>query len=160
MPNQFNSTNITRYQLLIDTLESVTSDECMIWPYAVDGHGYGQLTRGNTRVLVHRIAFHFAYGHWPVPVGRHTCDTPRCFNPLHIVEGTMKQNSEDMVDRRRNRFGERHYQAKLTSEQVVAIRTAASHSYFNGTKKLAIQYGVSEGAIYHVLKLNTWKQKT
>lgn len=151
-----NSTKQTLYDLLIDTLNTIKSDECMIWPYAVDGHGYGQLIRHRKHIPVHRIAFHFANGHWPVPVARHTCDKPRCFNPQHIVAGTMKQNSEDMVARGRMPHGDQHYRSKLTPEDVHAIRSSVKSTYFNGSIQLAIKYGVSRSTISDILRKRTW----
>ena len=36
------------------------------------------------------------------PVVRHTCDNPACYNPRHLVGGTVQDNSDDMVARGRS----------------------------------------------------------
>ena len=38
---------------------------------------------------------------------RHTCDNPPCINPDHLISGTMKDNSMDMVKRGRSTKGTR-----------------------------------------------------
>ena len=40
----------------------------------------------------------------PIPPGmvvRHTCDNPRCCNPAHLILGTDKDNTDDMLTRNR-----------------------------------------------------------
>lgn len=36
---------------------------------------------------------------------RHTCDNPSCFNPEHLIQGTFKQNTQDMIERGRVKSG-------------------------------------------------------
>ena len=62
-------------------------------------------TRGNQPmpVQVHVIAWEAHYAE-PVPEGlivRHTCDNPRCCNPHHLILGTRKDNTADMISRGR-----------------------------------------------------------
>lgn len=149
-------TKLTKYQELIDTLETIQSDDCMVWPYSKMHHrkwNYGQLTHKQKRVFVHRIAFWFTNGRWPEPLARHTCDNPPCFNPRHLVEGTVLDNSRDMVARGRAPSAAR----KLTANEVLAIRASVGGGYFNGTKALAAKFGITESGVYAIIKRRSWK---
>ena len=77
---------------------------------------------------------------------RHTCDNRRCINPKHLVLGTHKDNSQDMVQRGRQvkHCGEVHAMAKLTNEQAQFIRDnyIAGDKYF-GCRALARRFGIA-----------------
>ncbi len=86
------------------------------------GYGY---TRHNGKVrLLHRLAYckHHEIDIEKIKgaVVRHTCDNPRCVNPLHLLLGTVLDNNQDKA--RRNRTPRK----KLTSEQVAEIRRECS----------------------------------
>ncbi len=51
--------------------------------------------------------------------------------------------------------GEKHHAAKLTNNQVLAIRASKE-----GTKALAERYGVSKAAIQKIRRGDTWKHLT
>lgn len=53
---------------------------------------------------------------------RHRCDVACCVNPGHLEVGTVRENISDMDARGRRSEGENHPGAKLTLEQVLAIR--------------------------------------
>lgn len=58
------------------------------------------------RPELHKIS-HAAFN-GPVLAGlvvRHRCDNPPCFNPLHLLLGTQKENQEDKSERGRARNG-------------------------------------------------------
>jgi hypothetical protein len=103
---------------------------------------------------VHRISFEEHAGRKPVGIVRHTCDNRACYNPDHLIEGTKKQNSEDMVLRDRHVRGENHHASKLKSSQVLAIREALE----GGARKvdLAREYEVSETTIRQIGKRDRW----
>ena len=81
--------------------------DCLIWTRGKNNMGYGThaVPGGGKRsimVLAHRTAFEAFYG--PIGKGRiirHTCDEPSCYNPLHLVEGTQRENVMDMDARGR-----------------------------------------------------------
>lgn len=70
------------------------------------------------------MAYEESFG--PVPEGFyvcHTCDTPSCVNPEHLVAGSPSFNSSDMFRKKRDRLtGERSTIARFSDEDVRQIR--------------------------------------
>lgn len=94
--------------------------DCTLWTKAKNSAGYGITWVNNKWAYAHRIAVKAPIG----SVVRHTCDNPSCVNPEHLVVGTHKENSQDMVTKDRQAKGEQAGNSKLTSEQVQAIRAS------------------------------------
>jgi hypothetical protein len=135
------------------------TETCWIWTGCLTAKGYGRITvRGKTVCFAHRVAYEQFVG--PIPDGmivRHDCDNPRCVNPRHLVIGTCKENSEDMVKRGRVSRGTRHPCAKLTPEIVLEIRKLYQpYSREFGCKGLGKKYGVAESAIHNVISGKNW----
>lgn len=126
--------------------EGDRSAGCWIWPYATGKHGYGNLTVEGRTVRVHRLAFQRVHGYWPT-VGRHDCDTPLCFNPDHIVDGTQADNCMDTVERGRHvpARGDRHGKTKIPDAAIPGIlaRLAAGTQ----AKDIAAEWSVSPSRI-------------
>lgn len=138
---------------LIAELKSHKGQDCLIWPFARDPHGYGYLNFEGRRVFAHRLAFYLGHGRWPEPFGLHSCDTPACVNAeFHIFEGTQRDNMEDMAQKLRGNA------RKLTPELVTAIRRdyvprkPGHHTFF-----LAEKYGVAQGTIWKIVRRWNWK---
>jgi len=132
----------------------VNATACLLWTGTKEGKGYGYIQLDGYRVAVHRRAFLNAYGYMP-PVVRHTCDTPACYSPSHLMPGTQRENVWDAEGRGRavHPRGVANGRALLTEPDVRAIRAS--------TRKptaLAREYGVSRGAIRHIIERKTWKQ--
>lgn len=86
---------------------------------------------------------------------RHKCDVRGCINPDHLEIGTPKDNTNDMIERGRDRkaSGEENGMAKLTWDKVRKIRT--------DTRKIAViarDYSVSPRCIRDVKTYAKWME--
>ena len=130
---------------------------CWDWTGNALPNGYGVVrVRSLGRSTgAHRVSFFIANGYWP-RVAMHTCDNRRCVNPAHILNGTYADNSADMVAKGRSRTGERNPSARLTWEDVRAIR----RDFADGMKqaRLADRHGLSRAGIHKIVHNRTWKE--
>ena len=147
--------NLT-FPWLLNAIKTHNSDECLLWPFPPHSR-YGICRFHGRDEAVHRIAFFLTHGHWPTPCGRHTCDIPICFNPRHIVEGTMADNIADRVERNRSAKGEKLHASHLTEWHVREIRRSFKPRM---SMVLAKQFGVSDMTILSIVKHKTWKHVT
>jgi hypothetical protein len=111
---------------------------------------YGVLKSRNKWVLAHRISW--AVHNGPIPQGLcvlHKCDQPACVRPSHLFLGTRRDNVLDM-----NRKGRRRPHAKLTADDVRAIRR--EHAMGSQQIMLAMVYGVSTACISLVVNRINW----
>lgn len=142
----------------------------------------GSLTDNSRRMTVApRMAWELYKGELPPPDLDvcHSCDNPPCVNPDHLFLGTRLQNMQDCVKKGRNsrgeshskiqkahilsgpdhylygrpgRKGEKHHMAKLTDDDVRAIR--ADHRML---AEIAADYEVSFATIGYIRRGKTWK---
>lgn len=134
--------------------------ECIEWAGTTfKKTGYGRRWFRGVDTTAHKAAFIEHHGREPIGLVRHACDNRLCYNVDHLVEGSFQDNSDDMVSRGRSRKGERHWNHKLTEEQISEIlenrKTRAVTQ-----RSLAKKFGVTESAITHVIKGRTWTKTT
>lgn len=132
-----------------------TEDGCWEWTGSRIPAGYGSMKWNGKNHGTHRLAYEAFKG--PIPDGmmvRHTCDNPPCINPDHLLVGTGKDNTRDSLERGRfrNSKGEANNLAKLTNEDVVAIR--ASNEL---PSVLADKFGIGCTNVWQVRTGKTWK---
>lgn len=127
---------------------------CWLWigNLFVSG-GYGDFKDNGKRVRAHVYSYKIHKG--KIPVGKfilHTCDMPCCVNPDHLYAGTPKQNTDDCI--RRNRFpsGVKHGMAKLTEDQVRAIRADTRLH-----RIIAAEYNLERASIGQIKNRRSWK---
>lgn len=98
-------------------------------------------------VHMHRVLYEEKYGPLDNLVARHKCDETRCINLDHIIPGTEKENSEDMVARNRQNTprGENRSDTKLTSDDVKFIRSSSLKQ-----QDLADDFGVNQSVISRI----------
>lgn len=130
-------------------------DGCWVWT-GRRHHGYGVTTVTGRDEGAHRVSYTLAVG--PIPDGLgvlHHCDNPPCVRPSHLFVGTQADNNRDMEQKGRapKVFGEAHWKARLTEEQVRAIRRMRGV----GPTAIARQLGATRSAVRHVLAGNSWR---
>ncbi len=127
---------------------------CILWCGSLKTNGYGQTRerRLGPHLYAHRLAYERAIG--PIPRGMfvcHKCDVPNCINPEHLFLGGPNDNTQDMVRKGRQAFGERHGNAKLVRSQIVSIR-ADQRVHL----EIANAYGVSRTLIGAIKRRRVW----
>ena len=81
--------------------------ECI--SHYLDNEGYAKIKINMITYGIHRLVLEEKLGRklnkFPKEITRHKCDNPCCINPEHLEIGTIKDNSNDMVERGRHKQG-------------------------------------------------------
>lgn len=128
-------------------------DACWEWTGAKDPKGYGSIKvpRRRMQFRASRVALAISIGN-PPRITRHRCDNPGCVNPAHLEDGTILDNSRDMVERGRSGKGVRHHNHKLDESQVLVIKSRKGES----PTRVGREYGVTDATIYDIWKGRRW----
>jgi hypothetical protein len=148
---------------LADTLRKLNKNtikvnDCWLWQGARN-RGYGRIRIDGEMVYIHRWIYQ-ELRNIILPDSikvLHKCDTPNCWQPKHLFEGTQLDNIKDRDAKGRGRWalGVRQHLAKLTDEKVLKIRKMAREGYSN--IKIAVMFGVTSACIGNVVNRKTWK---
>jgi|SRR6516164_8689393 hypothetical protein len=135
-------------------LFSAHSDPYPCWPLpgGRDKDGYCRVKHAGKTYSAHRVAYELFHG--PIPAGLsvlHACDNPACCNPHHLFVGTQRDNYQDAKHKDRHSRGERNGWAKLTDDDVRAIRASSETQW-----TLARRYGVWQGTIWQIIHHKHW----
>ena len=129
---------------------------CWLWTGGkVMGYAVSSIPNPQRQIRLHRWMWEREHG--PIPDGLlvcHRCDVRNCANPQHLFLGTNTDNLKDMAAKGRSTHGAKNPAARLTEEQVVAIRATVGLSQL----QLAAKFNVSKGAIKHIQKRRTWQR--
>lgn len=140
------------------------TESCWLWQ-ASGVQGYGTVRFNGKKHRAHRVSYLFHFGGLPAgkPCVLHHCDTPACVRPDHLFAGTKKDNTQDMLRKRRARqnpdpTGENNGRAVLDWALVREIRRRYKDGQ-GGYTTLAREYGVTRGCIRDIVKLKTWIER-
>lgn len=145
----------------IELIESGSMPEpnsgCWLWLGSVNSTGYGRLGQRQAAIrAAHRLSFVAYRGEIPPGIAvLHRCDEPSCVNPHHLFLGTLSDNVQDCIAKRRHitKRGDANPCAKLTREAVAVIRSETTTSISD----LACRFGVSRRAVRFARNGETWK---
>lgn len=136
---------------------------CWLWNASTLPSGYGQFCLAGKMKGAHRVAYELYIG--PIPDGLHVlhaCDVTWCVNPEHLFLGTHRDNMQDMTSKGRGKFpvlyGEDHYMAKLTSEQVLEIHRRAHAGELQSS--IAAAYQISQMTVSAIKTGRLWVHVT
>ena len=128
-------------------------DECIEWPFHTVS-GYGKLEFRGRNMTASRCALILHTGEDPrgMFANHGPCHNRLCCNPLHLSWGTGRSNQADRLRDGTHQLGERNAMAKLTTEDVKAIRADTRSSY-----QIANDFGVTAATIRQIRQRRSWK---
>jgi len=111
---------------------------CRVWQRAKSAAGYGQFRFGNVTYYAHRASYLLANGCLAkTQVVRHSCNTPACINPGHLMAGTQADNLADAA-----KLGRAGRKPRLSNAAVLRIQDSDAKQAV-----LAQNYGVTQSMI-------------
>lgn len=145
-------------------------DECWLWLGSKDPDGYGWFSFTckdgvKKTISAHRYSLMLKLKNFDLPtdiLARHSCDVRGCVNPNHLIEGSAKDNSADMIARNRSLIGEKNHNAVITEQVARAILdeyTADKQSgrLYGSLERIAKKHNLSKQSVYRVTSGKTWK---
>ena len=133
-----------------ETEEPIVVVSCIESKRALNSSGYPVMWKDGKSQYEHRVIA----GAKPGQVVRHICDNPCCINPDHLVLGTAKDNSLDMVNKMRQAYGEKAGNSYLTVEQVNNIR---KYKGILSSRKVASLFETSKTNVLDIWNNKTWR---
>jgi hypothetical protein len=131
------------------------SGSCWPWQAGSDKDGYGKFTitlprigkkQRQINIRAHRLAYILTQG--PVPrevLVRHTCDTPACCNPDHLLTGTQADNVADRVARGRSAVGNLSGARTKPHVMAAAARKRARKFIWEGSERTLAEIALLTG---------------
>ena len=137
---------------------------CWVWMGAKDNCGYGVVYRDGKNQQCHRVSKELSLNRPLVPATKkltgelvlHTCDTPACVNPDHLVLGTQADNIKDRDQKRRTSLGESRPAAKLTDEKVLRLRRLYKRKK-KTILELSTMFRISYATTWCVVREKSWR---
>lgn len=111
---------------------------------------------GGKSFRAHRLSYEMHRGE--IPEGllvRHKCDNRACVRPMHLLLGTVKDNSDDMVRRGRAPVGTRSGRAKIT--EAIAARIKQLLRGGLGVLEVSLAVEVDRSTVANVSCGRRWK---
>jgi len=129
--------------------------ECWLWTASTTYNGYGQFAIESKPIRAHRYSYELANGEFDKKLYvLHKCDNRICVRPSHLHLGTHKDNMKEMRNKGRSLVGEKHHNAKLTDEDVRAIKKQLRCRITQ--RVIADNFGVSEDRIQCINTGKAW----
>lgn len=136
----------------------IDDNGCWIWQASITSFGYGRTSLGGRLTQAHRASWAVFKGEIPLGMQvNHKCHVRSCINPEHLYIGTQVDNMRDMrlAKRKVVKLGSENATAKLNEGQVMQIRKLLESKKY--ASSIALQFNVSESAIFAIKRGKTWK---
>jgi hypothetical protein len=142
----------------IDKAVDYAGSDCLIWPYALTSHGYGNIRYPGIPGTAARVVCTLAHGTAPhdKPHVAHWCGNRPCIAPTHLRWATPSDNRIDRLRHGTESRGTLRSNSKLTETDVLAIR----EQHWRTGRALAVEFGVAETTISAVRRGVKWRWLT
>ena len=152
--NVYHTTKVMDEPTLARFMAKVNKTEtCWLWTASRNQYGYGVFRFNRERIRSHRLSY--LHHHGEIPEGlvvRHKCRNKHCVNPDHLEVGTQKENIADKVRDGTDDRGEKSVRAKLSTDQVLDIRSRTGQTQ----QAIAKEFEVSHHTISRIRRRETW----
>lgn len=142
--------------LWLEEHKTFDGTDCLLWPFGKLPLGYGAVYKDGKNLMAHRVMCEYRNGPPPTPKHQaaHNCGKGHlgCVNPTHVSWKTCTDNHADKIIHGTSVRGERNCNAKLTRENVRAIRSTKGYSQ----DELGRRYGVSGSVVSSIKRGVTW----
>ena len=177
-------TQSTDTKRLIEALYARARDAengCLIWQGSTATNGYGRVYVDGRMMPAHRRVLELSLGR-RLPPGMeacHRCDVRNCIRAEHLFEGTRSDNMKDCAAKGRSAMqrhpeknhlgtpsgrlekarGEHHGSARLTADQVRAVRAEwpAAGRRYGWIAQRAAELGITSNHLQHILARKFWQ---
>ncbi len=146
-----------------------TAEGCLLWQGRQTPAGYGAYsTEIFATKLVHKISYVLHHGLKVIPFEneneeilhiRHLCGKRTCFEPSHLLLGTVVENASDRIRHGTAMRGEQHPRATITLKSAEKIRESKyqkTHPQYQTQTQRATTFGVSKSIIMHIDNEDRW----
>ena len=137
-------------------VDKKSENECWLW-HGSKARGYGRFRISNGTIGVHRFSFLLYNGYLTDDLNcLHQCDVKNCCNPKHLWLGTQADNVQDMVNKKRHKYGQKNPRAKLKDKDINII----CQRYNNGETQISLanEYGVVPSLVSEIVCNKRWKE--
>lgn len=103
---------------------------CWEWQRALFKTGYGAIRFNGKTMTAHRASYREFVG--PLVDGMyiiHKCDNRKCMNPAHLLQGTPRDNTADMISKKRD-----HWTNWSDEEKRAWVKKVVSAQVHDGSK--------------------------
>jgi len=155
-----NLTDSEKLKIMKKRFEShvVKKDGCWGWKSTIHHSGYA-LIKLEKQIGAHVASWIIHNGQIPKEMCVcHKCDNPVCSNPDHLFLGSHKDNSQDMVKKKRHSFGEKNFFSKLHEDDVIKIKELLDNKI--SCAEISRRFNVTQGCVHHIKSGKTWKHIT
>ncbi|NNU70409.1 hypothetical protein G9X67_34730 [Rhizobium sp. WYCCWR 11152] len=134
-----------------------TGDECLIWPFGKNSHGYGKVWIDGKKAIASRYICELVNGPPPTTEHQagHSCGKGHlgCISPIHLKWKTPAENQADRLEHGTHSRGERNGRVKITepeAREILALKGVVPPS------KLAERFCVAIPTIGNIHSGHTW----
>jgi len=132
------------------------TDECILWPYSCDNHGYAGMNIDNKTRKVHIIVCEKIHGEKPFQRAEaaHSCGNGHlgCINHRHLSWKSHSDNQMDRILHGTSNRGTQHGNHLLTEEDILKIKKLPH----TNSEEVGARYGVAARTVRDIWNSKTW----
>lgn len=144
-------------RFIYDVALKYDGTDCLKWPYADNGKGYGIVRVDGKNIGAHRYICELVKGKPPTPEhdAAHECNNGHlgCVNPSHLEWKTRAGNMADKFHNGTHNRGQNHNLAKITEADVREIRRLSGSL---SQREIGRRFGITQQQVSRITSGARW----